>query len=307
MPEASTYPGDLVLRAGQACAVLRPAAGGRVCSLTLARDDGRTIDVLFPYTAQGVDPLRWGKGGIYPLVPYSNRIANAQVQTPGGVVQLSPHPDAAPHSLHGPAHGLPWRVLAHDAQSATLALDHPPSAAWPWHFQTEMQLALRSDALQMNLSLTNLDARSMPAGLGWHPYFLHVPTAQLRYQASQLWDSDADLLALSARPLPAGESFVTARALREGTLTDYLSGWDGRLRLDMPGGDQIDMQTGPLLSHLVVHRPPQGAYLCIEPVSHVTNAFNLAARGMAGTGSVLLACGETINGPMTLSLASGNS
>ena len=307
MPEASTYPGDLVLRAGQACAVLRPAAGGRVCSLTLARDDGRTVDVLFPYTAQGVDPLRWGKGGIYPLVPYSNRIANAQVQTPGGVVQLSPHPDAAPHSLHGPAHGLPWRVLAHDAQSATLALDHPPSAAWLWHFQTEMQLALRSDALQMNLSLTNLDARSMPAGLGWHPYFLHVPTAQLRYQASQLWDSDADLLALSARPLPAGESFVTARALREGTLTDYLSGWDGRLRLDMPGGDQIDMQTGPLLSHLVVHRPPQGAYLCIEPVSHVTNAFNLAARGMAGTGSVLLASGETINGPMTLSLASGNS
>ena len=102
MPEASTYPGDLVLRAGQACAVLRPAAGGRVCSLTLARDDGRTVDMLFPYTAQGVDPLRWGKGGIYPLVPYSNRIANAQVQTPGGVVQLSPHPDAAPHSLHAP-------------------------------------------------------------------------------------------------------------------------------------------------------------------------------------------------------------
>ena len=28
MPEASTYPGDLVLRAGKACAVLRPAAGG---------------------------------------------------------------------------------------------------------------------------------------------------------------------------------------------------------------------------------------------------------------------------------------
>ena len=95
MSDATTYPGDLVLRAGKACAVLRPNAGGRVCSLTLARDDGRTVDVLFPYTAQGVDPLRWGKGGIYPLVPYSNRIANAQVQTPGGVVQLTPHPARA--------------------------------------------------------------------------------------------------------------------------------------------------------------------------------------------------------------------
>jgi aldose 1-epimerase len=236
-------------------------------------------------------------------VPYSNRIANAQIDTPEGLVQLSRHPDAAPHTLHGPAHGLPWQVLAQDAQSATLALDHPASAAWPWHFQTEMQIALRSDALQMNLSLTNLDARSMPAGLGWHPYFQHAPQAQLRYRASQLWNSDADLLALSARPLPAGESFATARALRDGTLTDYLSGWDGRLTLDLPGGDQLDMQTGPLLSHLVVHRPPQGAYLCIEPVSHVTNAFNLAAQGMAGTGSMQLGCGETINGPMTLSLA----
>ena len=67
------------------------------------------------------------------------------------------------------------------------------------------------------------------------------------------------------------------------------------------------MQTGPLLSHLVVHRPPQGAYLCVEPVSHVTNAFNLAAKGMAGTGSMQLVCGETINGPMTLSLLARSS
>ena len=63
------------------------------------------------------------------------------------------------------------------------------------------------------------------------------------------------------------------------------------------------MQTGTAPSHLVVHRPPQGGYLCIEPVSHVTNAFNLAAQGMAGTGSMQLGCGETINGPMSLSLA----
>ena len=67
MTDPTTYPGDLVLRAGKACAVLRPDAGGRVCSLTLARDDGRTVDVLFPYTAQGVDPLRWGKGGCFAL------------------------------------------------------------------------------------------------------------------------------------------------------------------------------------------------------------------------------------------------
>ena len=298
----ATFPGDLVLRAGAACAVLRPAAGARVCSLSLARADGSAADLLHPYSAQGVDPLRWAKGGIYPLLPYSNRIANAQLQTPDGVVALSPHPDAAPHTLHGPAHGMAWTVLAHDAQSATLALDHPASAAWPWHFRGEMQLQLQSDSLQMDLKLSNLDARTMPAGLGWHPYFLHQPSASLRYRASQLWSSDPDFLAESARPLQADESFEVARALREGTMTDYLSGWDGQLELGLPAGDVLELQTGPALSHLVVHRPPQGGYLCIEPVSHVANGFNLAARGVAGTGSVLLARGESLSGPMTLRL-----
>ena len=302
MPEAAIFPGDLLLRAGAARAVLRPAAGGRVCSLSLARADGSAVDVLFDYSAQGVDPLRWAKGGIYPLLPYSNRIANAQVQTPDGQVALSPHPDAAPHTLHGPAHGMAWTVQAHDASSATLVLDHPASAAWPWHFKSTMHFQLNADALQMEMTLTNLDERRMPAGLGWHPYFRHVPQAQLRYQASQRWDSDADFLALSARPLPAGESFAKARALREGTMTDYLSGWDGRLDLSLPDGDVLQMQTGPALSHLVVHRPPQGGYLCIEPVSHVANGFNLAARGVAGTGTVQLAQGESITGPMTLRL-----
>jgi len=302
MPEAATFPGDLLLRAGKACAVLRPAAGGRVCSLTLARDGGRTVDVLFPYTAQGVDPLRWAKGGIYPLLPYSNRIANAQLQTPDGVVALSPHPDATPHTLHGPAHGMAWTVQAHDEHSATLTLDHPASAAWPWHFKAEMRVQLSAEALQMDLRLTNLDARSMPAGLGWHPYFLHTPQAPVRYQASHWWHSDASCLAQSARPLQADESFEVARALRDGTMTDYLSGWDGSLTLGLPTGDLLHLQTGPLLSHLVVHRPPQGAYLCIEPVSHVADGFNLAARGVAGTGSVQLARGESISGPMTLRL-----
>jgi aldose 1-epimerase len=302
MPEAATFPGDLLLRAGKACAVLRPAAGGRVCSLTLARDGGRTVDVLFPYSAQGVDPLRWAKGGIYPLLPYSNRIANAQLQTPDGVVDLSPHPDAAPHTLHGPAHGMAWTVQAHDEHSATLTLDHPASAAWPWHFRGEMRFHLSTDALQMDVTLTNLDARSMPAGLGWHPYFLHQPSARLRYRASQLWTSDKDFLAQSAGPLPAHESFEVAHALRDGTMTDYLSGWDGQLELDLPEGEVLQLHTGPLLSHLVVHRPPQGGYLCIEPVSHVANGFNLAARGVAGTGSVLLASGESLSGPMTLRL-----
>jgi aldose 1-epimerase len=301
MPEA--LPGDLVLRAGAAQAVLRPQAGGRVCSLTLAHPDGRAVPVLYPYDAAGVDPVNWAKGGIYPLVPYSNRIARGQLRTAAGAtVTLPPHPNAQPHTLHGHAHGLPWHVVQHDAVSAHLRLASPACAAWPWPLQADLQVVLSAHAIALSLSLRHGGVGDMPAGIGFHPYFLHHAGARLRYQAGRRWPADADYLAHGSEPLPAGQGFDQAKALPPGTLTDYLSAWDGALDLELPEGDVLHLQTDSVLSHLVVHRPPQPIYLCLEPVSHVADGFNLAARGVPDTGTVQLPPGEVLQGRLSIRL-----
>jgi aldose 1-epimerase len=302
MPE--TLPGDLVLRAGAAQAVLRPQAGGRVCSLTLAHPDGRAVPVLYPYTAAGVDPVNWAKGGIYPLVPYSNRIARGQLHTAdGATVTLPPHPNAQPHTLHGHAHGLPWAVVSHDDTSAHLRLDSPACAAWPWPLQADLRVQLSAQALHLSLSLSHGGDDLMPAGIGFHPYFLHEAPARLRYHAGRRWPADADFLAHDSEALPVDQGFDQAKALPPGTLTDYLSEWDGALDLELPQGDLLQLQVDPALSHLVVHRPPQPLYLCLEPVSHVADGFNLAAQGVPGTGTVQLPPGGVLEGRMSLSLA----
>ncbi len=301
MPEL--LPGDVLLRVGAAHAVLRPQAGGRVCSLTLVHPDGHAVPVLYPYTDAGVDPLNWAKGGIYPLVPYSNRIAQGQLHTASGTVALPPHPNAQPHTLHGHAHGLPWAVVSHDDTSAHLRLDSPACAAWPWHLQADMYLRLSAHALQLDLSLTHLGAGDMPAGIGFHPYFLHHENARLRYHAGRRWSTELDCLALVSEPLPQPEAYDAPKPLPPGTLTDYLSEWDGALELELPQGEVLGLQTDPVLSHLVVHRPPQPIYLCLEPVSHVADGFNLAARGVPGTGAVLLSSGGVLRGQMTVSLS----
>ena len=59
--------------------------------------------------------------------------------------------------------------------------------------------------------------------------------------------------------------------------------------------------TPPLRAPLL-HRPPQPLYLCLEPVTHVADAFNLAAQGQADTGTVLLAPGESFSASLTISL-----
>jgi aldose 1-epimerase len=300
MPEV--LDGDVVLRAGAAQAVLRPQAGGRVCRLALVAGKGSAVDVLFPYDAPHVDSVRWAKGGIYPLVPYSNRIAQARLSTPSGEVLLAPHPDAQPHTLHGNAHGLPWRCSEQSATSATLLLDSPACAAWPWHYRATQHIGLQASALSLRLEIVNAGDRPMPAGLGWHPYLRHEPQAHLGFVATTWWSRTPDFLATAHRPLRQEEGFNPPRSLPPGTLTDYLSGWRGPLDVDLPGGATLRLRADDAVSHLVLHRPPDGRYLCVEPVTHVADGFNLEARGVVGTGTRWLDPGQSFAVSMHLEL-----
>ncbi len=299
---------DIVqLNADAACARLVPAAGGRVSVLQLQAPDGSLVDVLHRYPEDFIDPVRWGKGGIYPLLPYSNRIAQARVRVHGEEVRLEPHPDALPHTLHGNAHLQPWALEHQDSSSAVLSLDAAPSPAWPWHYTGRLEIALTPTALCMRIAIRNAGMRVMPAGIGLHPYFRHGPRARLGYGASSWWLSSPDFLATGARALAADEIYVPARELPAGGLTHYAGGWDGRAEVDLPRGARLRIQADPVFQHLVVHRPDTLAYLCLEPVSHVADGFNLAARGVTGTGTHWLAPGETLAGEMQFVLLNGES
>ena len=290
------------LHSGDARVRLVPAAGGRISALRLVRPGGCVVDVLHPYPEDFFDPLRWAKGGIYPLMPYSNRIANAAVQVNGEAVALKAHPDAAPHTLHGNAHAQPWQVLESDASSVELALDSAPSAAWPWRYWARMRLELAPGKLVVGLEMRNAGTRVMPAGIGLHPYFRHQPLARVGYQATTVWPPTPEFLPGAPRAPRADEIYRPARALPSGGLTHYVGGWDGTVLIDLPDGARLRMAADAAFGHLVVHRPDNMAYLCLEPVSHVADGFNLAARGVANTGTRLLAPGESMGGTIRLQM-----
>ena len=86
-------------------------------------------------------------------------------------------------------------------------------------------------------------------------------------------------------------------------MTDYVGGWDGTAIVDLPQGSQLSMRADPVFGHLVVHRPDTPLYLCLEPVSHVADGFNLATHGVADTGTHLLEPGDSMNGEIRFNLA----
>ena len=252
---------DLELSTAMTQLCLRPSWGGRVVSLT---HEGR--DVLHPLQATaGFNPSLWPKGGAYPLFPFHNRIPHGRFVRHGQEVQLPLHP-YEPCAVHGHAHQHPWQVTAATATTAELLFQDDGQGAWPWAFEARQDFTIHPGRLTVGLSITNLSGCMMPAGLGWHPFFIKADT--LVTDAAREWAIGPDLL-------PTGDWTVP----QPGAATRYLSDWSD-VRMRTASGLDLHLQATAPLAHLVIH-DPDGPYSCVEPVSHLANAMNLRPGGGA--------------------------
>jgi len=262
----------------------------------LEDEDGRLQPVLQPYPETHRDLDAWAKGGMYPLVPYNGRIRDSVLLHGGHEWRLRPH-GAGPHTLHGIAQRRPWQLVAAAGGRAWIRYTHAPDADWPWAFEAELSLQLEPRALVAQLALRNTGVISMPAGIGLHPYLLHDAREPITYQASAPWPFDEDYLALRcAAPGPSlSPHSLTPELFAAGEITLFHPQWAGPVRMG-----KLRLHATGALTQLVLHRPAGAPYVCVEPVSHVPDGFNLAARGREGTGTRVLAPGQVLQGGLVI-------
>ena len=110
----------LSLRSSGAVLDLLPEIGGAVSRFAV---DG--ADVLRPAPADTMDVLQTA---CFPLVPFANRIANGRFTFDGRTIQLPKNFGDHSHVLHGQGWQNPWRTIAQDETSATLAFEHAADA-----------------------------------------------------------------------------------------------------------------------------------------------------------------------------------
>lgn len=259
---------------------LLPAWGGRIAHL---QADG--LDVLLPINTETFDPLDWPRAGAYPLIPYSNRIRNAHLHFAGCDYSLPAHPAARPHTLHGVTHTVPWQVVEQGDQQLTIACNYQGDH-WPWAFRAEQRYLLDGHRLRIELVLINLGNSTMPAGLGLHPYFQRHSGLKVRYQVGREWQIDDHYLATGASREVSQAQLIDADDTQ--AMAHYQSGWDGLLQLDYLSGTLLLKASEPL-SHFVAFAPAGSPSLCLEPVSHLADAFNQPSNSWADNGTLELA------------------
>jgi len=274
-----------------------PGQGG---CITVFRHRGR--DLLRPatarYFAQG-DPR---EASSFPLVPFSNRVADARFGFRGQTYRLVRNSAPEPHAIHGDGWQNPWVVADATSHRAVLDFAHR-SAGTPLDYRARQTFALGERGLAVTVEIVNAGPSPMPAGLGLHPYFARSEGVTLTARLDHVWLPDERRIPQQRIALPAPWDF--ARGLRLGPLDlDHcFGGWDGAARIHWPEADlTLAIAAEPLFGHLVVYVPPRQDFFCVEPVSHVNDGFNLLDRGVADTGVRILEPGERLAGVVRLSV-----
>jgi aldose 1-epimerase len=234
--------------------------------------------------------------GVPFLAPWANRLDGDAFWANGQKYLLNPDLN----NLHRDGNGLPihgllrftdlWKVAAVEATESgacvTSRLEfwrHPElMAQFPFAHEIEMTHRLQDGGLEVHVGIANHAVAAMPLSVAFHPYLtltdaprdewsVHIPVRERVVV-------DERLIPTGARE-PADLSGLTP--LKNRSFDTVFSGVDASDVFEVRGRKQrIALRFGPKYPVAVVYAPPGQQFICFEPMSGVTNAFNLAQRGL---------------------------
>jgi aldose 1-epimerase len=234
--------------------------------------------------------------GIPFLAPWANRMDPDSFWADGRKYLLNPGAADLRRDANGIAiHGLllfasDWQVvkLTADAQGAESVSRlefwrHPEwMAQFPFAQTIEMTHRLSAGVLEVRTSIHNESRDSLPLVIGFHPWYqipgvprdewkLHLPVRE-HYT-------------LSGKFVPTGEKkpadLPDPLPLAGRQVDDVFGGVDhaGEFWVEARG-HRISVRFGPKFPIAVVYAPPDRNVVCFEPMTGITNGFNLAHAGL---------------------------
>ena len=282
--------------ASQIVVSIAPSAGNLVFAMKV-----KGHDVLrFPYASLDEFTRRPGLSGIPFLGPWANRLDEQAFYANGKkyAFDMEFGNVRSAHPIHGfLSYVSEWQVVDAKADNSsawvTSRLEVFRQPAWmaqfPFAHTIEMTHRLQNGALEIATRIQNLSAEAMPVAIGFHPYF------QLTDSPRDEWTISVGARiewVLSPDKIPTGETRpITQRfpnpgaALLKDHDLDHVFGdlvrASGRAVVSVKGKSQtLDVMLGDHYRAVVLYSPKDRDFICIEPMAGITDAMNLAQRGL---------------------------
>jgi aldose 1-epimerase len=284
----------VTLRQGRAGFTVCPLAGGVITRYWHELDDGSARDWLWPASTDAIgqrDPLGMS---CFPLVPFSGRIRDSRFQFQGQTVKLTMNFLPQRHAIHGHGWKQPWQLLEQTANKLIIEYRHNADE-WPWDYSSRQTFELSEQGLKATIDVRNESAKAMPAGIGFHPYYVRTPKAKVTAEFDKIWLNDDEVMPVELVAAPAERDLRKGLVMEQIALDNTFTGWNRRALIEWPEWNaSLLLEAEAPLDNLVVYSPPGQKFFCVEPVSNVADAFNMADQGQPGSGVRILEAGETL-------------
>lgn len=222
--------------------------GARLSSL---RVDGRERLVG---RSRGATAMSWGA---YPMVPYAGRVREGRF-THAAVEYRLPI-NLGQHAIHGTVFDRSWTIV--DRSPTRLVTTVTLGKRWPFHGSVTHEISVDTQHRRVTCTLTvTTTSPSMPAQVGWHPWFVRPATLEIDFAEMFVRDGDHIPTGIRTTPTPGpwDDCFVNPR--RTPTVV-------------FPDGVRLEVESD--CDHWVVYDMPTHA-LCVEPQSGPPDGFTLA-------------------------------
>jgi aldose 1-epimerase len=272
-----------------------PSSGNIVSAIKV---HGKNI-LFFPEVKLSDFQKKPAQTGIPFLAPWANRLDDTGFWANGKKYTF----DMALGNIRKDGSGLPihglvpasmsWDVVRVGADKTSAYVTckfefwkHPDlMAQWPFAHEYEITYRLADGVLEVKTTVSNLSEESMPLGIGFHPYYRipDVPRDEwiLRMPARSAVIADA-------RRVPSGDfkpvDLPNPLPLKDRTLDDGFTDLErdakGLALFSIESGEKkIELLFGPKFPVAVVWEPAKMEFICIEPMTGITNAINLNHAG----------------------------
>jgi aldose 1-epimerase len=275
-----------------------------------AMADGAWQAVMRPTSPALLDGDNSASFSSYNLAPYSNRIKNNKFVFQGLEYQMLPNWSDGILTIHGDIRNRELAMIR-SKQALEFFYDSRDvsDSNYPFDYSFKTRYAFEADVFVSHLEVQNVGVVPMPAGLGYHPYFMPTflgssAAPKLQFQASSVYLTDTTRIPDGAsQAIPPELDFSSPKAATGFFIDNVYNDWDGVAIFEWTGsGYGLRIEGDPIYTHFVVFNGDPDGTVALEPVSHCTDGFNLLAQGVPNTGVRILEPGQMLAGSMRLKL-----
>ena len=276
---------------------ITPEYGGKIINFTY--DD---FNIFRPIPLDKINLEEAYKGGSFALVPFSNRLKNAEFYFEDIFYKINAN--AFPHSIHGHGNYVSWDVIKKTKSSTVIKYEHNSNElGWPWPYQAQQSFSLKDSECTIKLTLKNKSSINMPFGFGIHPFFNFDDEIKLKFKAEREWIGLPENFPTKTKLVENNFNINNGKKLWKTEKTICYENFEGEVQIFWVNKNkEIKIKADRVFNHLIVHVPNGGKYFCIEPVSHPTDSFNLAHKKIENIKNQFLKPNESFTGSITIAV-----